>query len=76
MDRRVHFRYISNGQGARMALPIYARFMKRVYADSKIGLTQAPFQAPPNFSVDLNCPTIKAERPSGWGDDDEDPLLN
>ena len=32
-DPKVHFRDISLGQGANMALPIYAYYMKKVYAD-------------------------------------------
>lgn len=32
-DRRVHFRSIRQGQGAHMALPIWAKFFKKVYAD-------------------------------------------
>ncbi|MDA9227795.1 transglycosylase domain-containing protein [Flavobacteriales bacterium] len=33
-DRSVHFRDIVYGQGANMALPIFAEFMQRVYADT------------------------------------------
>lgn len=32
-DRRVHFRSLRQGQGARTAMPIWASFMKKVYAD-------------------------------------------
>ena len=33
-DRSVHFRDIVYGQGANMALPIFAEYMQRVYADT------------------------------------------
>ena len=33
-DRAAHFRTIQYGQGANMALPIFAEFMKRVYDDT------------------------------------------
>lgn len=33
-DRSVHFRDIAYGQGANMALPIFAEYMQRVYADT------------------------------------------
>ena len=33
-DRAAHFRTIQYGQGANMALPIFAEFMKRVYEDT------------------------------------------
>lgn len=34
-DRRVHFRSMRDGQGARTAMPIYANFMKRLNADEQ-----------------------------------------
>ena len=34
-DRRIHFRSIELGQGAAMALPIWARFMSKVVRDKK-----------------------------------------
>ena len=38
------------GQGARAALPIYQKFMNKVYADKTLGITQdAKFVAPENF---------------------------
>lgn len=36
-DRSIHFDYTSQGQGAAMALPIFGIFMKKVYADPKLG---------------------------------------
>jgi penicillin-binding protein 1A len=36
-ERSVRFDRMSDGQGASMALPIYALFMKRVYADKTLG---------------------------------------
>ena len=33
-DRSAHFRTIQYGQGANMALPVFAEYMKRVYADT------------------------------------------
>ncbi|WP_246249238.1 penicillin-binding protein 1A [Tenuifilum thalassicum] len=38
-DRSVHFERISLGQGANMALPIFALFMKKVYADSTLNVS-------------------------------------
>ncbi len=56
-DRAVHFRSIRLGQGAFLALPIWAEFMKRVYADSTTGISQTDvFELPedPN-AIELNC---------------------
>lgn len=36
-DRSIHFDRISEGQGATLALPIYALFMQKVYKDSTLG---------------------------------------
>jgi penicillin-binding protein 1A len=42
-----------------MAMPIYAEFMTRVYADSTLGITQEDeFERPMDFYVDLDCPDI------------------
>ena len=39
-DRAIHFDMTADGQGANMALPIYANFIKKVYADPRLGYTQ------------------------------------
>lgn len=36
-DRSIHFDRTAQGQGASMALPIYALFMQKVYADTTLG---------------------------------------
>lgn len=38
-DRAVHFRSTGEGQGAKMALPIWAIYMKKVWADKTLGIT-------------------------------------
>ena len=49
-DRDIHFDTMGYGQGARAALPIYQKFMNKVYADKSLGITQdAKFVAPENF---------------------------
>ena len=49
-DRDIHFDTMGYGQGARAALPIYQKFMNKVYADKTLGITQdAKFVAPENF---------------------------
>ena len=56
-DRSIHFDEMALGQGASMALPIYGRFMAKVYADSTRGVTQEDkFVKPPNFNLLLDCP--------------------
>jgi len=55
--RSIHFDNISKGQGANMALPIWGRFMKKVYADKTLPYKPfaAEFEKPANFNVNLNC---------------------
>lgn len=49
-DRYLRFRTEYLGQGAAAALPIWAYFMKRVYADKSLGIEEgAKFEAPENF---------------------------
>ncbi|MFH1160053.1 MAG: transglycosylase domain-containing protein [bacterium] len=59
-DRAAHFRTIDLGQGANMALPIWAIYMKKVYADSTTtGITKRAFDRP-DFPVDVtfNCDSL------------------
>lgn len=39
-DRDIHFDYMADGQGANVALPIWAKYMNKVYADTTLGYTQ------------------------------------
>lgn len=55
-DRSVHFRSTHLGQGANMALPIWAIFMKKVYADSTLNISKDDFEKPASLNgVDLDC---------------------
>ena len=55
-DRAIHFPSIKYGQGAVMALPIWAEFMKRCYADTTLEVTKGPFQRPRfPLSFELDC---------------------
>jgi penicillin-binding protein 1A len=55
-DRLVHFRTLEDGQGARTALPIWALYMQKVYADKSINLTKRDFEKPDEpLKVELDC---------------------
>jgi penicillin-binding protein 1A len=54
-DRSVHFRTITYGQGANMALPIWALYMKKVYADKSLDISQGDFEAPENYDFKKDC---------------------
>lgn len=55
-DRSVHFDNTSEGQGASMALPIWAYFFQRVYADKSIRISKGAFEKPKRkMLMDLDC---------------------
>lgn len=55
-DRSIHFRTITLGQGAHMALPVWAIYMKKVYADKKLNISQGDFEKPTNeLKVETDC---------------------
>lgn len=45
-DRNIHFHTSATGEGSKTALPIYGRFMEKVYADEKTGITLGKFPKP------------------------------
>ena len=57
-DRTVHFTSSETGEGSHTALPIFARFMEKVYADPKSGYTPGPFPKPwSKISKKYDCPS-------------------
>ena len=53
-DRSVHFRSTKLGQGSHTALPIWALYMKKVYADKGLNISKGDFEKPYIPGVDLN----------------------
>jgi len=57
-DRSVHFTNSETGEGSHTALPIFGRFMEKVYADPKSGYTYGAFPKPwTKISKEYNCPS-------------------
>ena len=56
-DRSVHFRSTRLGQGSHTALPIWALYMKKVYADKSLNVSQGDFTKPyaPGMDLDFSC---------------------
>ena len=76
-DPTVRFSSLRYGQGANTALPIYGYYMKDVYANSRIGLSQSDFEKPESLGLDsLDCQDWLQMQQStfgtGGGFDDED----
>jgi penicillin-binding protein 1A len=66
-DRATHFATTGEGQGARMALPIWAIFMKKVWADKTLNITpDDKFLKPSNWTG--NCDDLSGLR-NGYGDE-------
>lgn len=55
-DRAIHFRSTNLGEGANTALPIFALFLKKVYADNSLGIKKGDFEPPKGGSgITLDC---------------------
>lgn len=55
-DMQAHFNNTAYGQGANMALPIWALFMQKVYADKSINISTGDFEKPSKpLSVEIDC---------------------
>ncbi len=55
-DRAIHFDSMAEGQGASMALPIYALYMQKVFADTELGYDEnEKFDVPDWFDPYAGC---------------------
>ncbi|MBN2639243.1 MAG: transglycosylase domain-containing protein [Bacteroidales bacterium] len=56
-DRSVHFRTITLGQGANMALPIWALYMEKIYSDPSLGISKSDDFPKPlkNIDIQFDC---------------------
>ncbi len=61
-DRSVHFGNITYGQGATMALPIWAVYMKKIYADSTLHVSKADFERPEHLSINVDCDSLNTQK--------------
>lgn len=73
-DRSAHFKSITYGQGAVMALPIWGLFMKKCYADKELTVSKEPFERPANLSIKVDCwkPAVKDTTNVDTDDQDSD----
>ncbi len=77
-DRSAHFDRITLGQGANMALPVWALYMQQVYADSTLQYSSEDvFEEPENFNINLDCEQFSGtSSDSGSEDLDDDFFFN
>jgi penicillin-binding protein 1A len=73
-DRAVHFADLTRGQGATMALPIWALYMKKNYADEDLSISTEDFEVPENLTISVDCDQERDEEQEG--DEEQKPDLN
>ena len=54
-DRSIHFEEIAFGQGATMALPIWALYMKRAYEIPDLQISIDDFEEPEKLTINIDC---------------------
>jgi penicillin-binding protein 1A len=55
-EKTIHFRSTALGSGSNMALPIWGKFMTKVYKDASLGVTQNDrFIRPVDMQIELDC---------------------
>lgn len=54
-DNAIHFENLAEGQGATMSLPTWALYMRKVYADKSLNISQEDFEKPEFVGINLNC---------------------
>ena len=54
-ERATHFKSITYGQGASMALPIWGLYMKKCYADKDLDVSTGEFERPDELSINVDC---------------------
>ncbi|MEZ4794639.1 MAG: transglycosylase domain-containing protein [Flavobacteriaceae bacterium] len=66
-DRSTHFSRTAYGQGATMALPIWAIYMRKCYEDSSLDISKNNFSKPQKLSIETDC--------SKYGEEGGDPEI-
>lgn len=72
-ERATHFKSITYGQGASMALPIWGLYMKKCYADKELDVSKDEFERPANISINVDC-SKTSHTQSGTKEDFDDRL--
>ncbi|KAB7528723.1 penicillin-binding protein [Flagellimonas olearia] len=57
-NRSIHFSRLLYGQGAAMALPIWAIYMKKNYENEELGVSKEAFEKPENLSINVDCTKV------------------
>lgn len=63
-DRAANFKSIYYGQGATMALPIWALYTKKIYADKSLNMSYSQFRKPKEMTINIDCNNRKSKTSS------------
>lgn len=72
-DRAAHFKTITYGQGASMALPIWGMFMRSCYEDEDLEISKGEFERPEDLSIEVDCSNYNPEDETE-GDEEQEGL--
>ena len=72
-NRSIHFKTVTYGQGAAMALPIWGVYMKKNYENKDLGISDGAFAKPSGMSIELDCKKLLEDAVK---DADEEPDLD
>lgn len=61
-DRSTHFESITYGQGASMALPIWANYIRDCYNNEDLHISKEEFLVPEDLSIETDCEKWKEEK--------------
>ncbi|MEE1961676.1 transglycosylase domain-containing protein [Allomuricauda taeanensis] len=70
-ERSIHFSRLLYGQGASMALPIWALYMKKNYANEEIGVSKDAFEVPEEMSINIDCSKESQDNQDDLDTDDD-----
>ncbi|WP_188620895.1 penicillin-binding protein 1A [Flavobacterium suaedae] len=71
-DRSAHFRGITYGQGATMALPIWGIYMKKCYEDKSLDISKKEFERPENLSIPVDCRELAKQKQDSTAVEDKE----
>ncbi|WP_046746108.1 penicillin-binding protein 1A [Kordia zhangzhouensis] len=75
-DRQVRFATTTYGQGASMALPIWALFMKKCYADESLSVSKENFPKPEEeMTINVDCSKAGSDTNDDKGNDQNNDKL-
>lgn len=72
-ERSIHFNSLALGQGANMALPIWASFMRKVYDDKSLGYSESlQFEKPADWNETFDCPDYDEKQTESHQSDNQE----